>query len=105
MLALVLAELGLDALAMGYCPATWQRRAKGAAAKMLALGIFALIMRAGDLIVARPGFEPVAHVANLGIRFGVRVAVVLVMLRLAWDLARLAFLNHEQQQRPIQHPL
>jgi hypothetical protein len=96
-LALALAELALDALAMGYGPETWQRRAKGAASKAIALGIFLLLMRAGDLIMGPPGFEAAVHAANAGIRIGLRVAAILAILMLVADLARLAILLHRRR--------
>jgi len=97
-LALLLAELALDALAMGYGPEAWQRRAKGAASKTIALGIFLLLMRAGDLIMGPPEFEAAVHAANAGIRIGLRVAAILAILMLVADLARLAIIL--QRRRP-----
>lgn len=90
-LALAVAGLGLDVAAMGYGPQTWQRRAKGAAAKAVAAGIFFLLLKTGSWVTAQPGWEASAHAINYGIGFGLRVALVMVMLMLAGDLVRLLF--------------
>jgi hypothetical protein len=96
-LMLALAELALDIAALGYGANTWQRRAKGAASKAVALGIFGLLLKAGEWVVAIPAAEPAAAVINHGIQIGLQISITVLMFMLVWDTARL--LQHAKRRR------
>lgn len=88
-LGLFVLSWGLDWVGLRYGQDTWQHRAKGAASKLVALAIFRLWITVGNFISAAAGFALVAHMLNTAFQFGIRIAALITVLMLIWDIAQL----------------
>lgn len=94
---LLVVQLALDGLGLWYGAESRLWRGKGVIAKVISLGIFAILLKTNTLIAAA---APVAHLVkyqfaaiqvNFGIMLGIKIAFVLTSLLLLLDLGRLAW--------------